>query len=210
MFQPEIERWRVMVSEEIRRSPSKPSGLCESLILAIIAGESGGDPNAEGPDEVGLMQVVYYVDDSPDGWRHTRPTREALLNTRFNIRTGIEILLRRYSAWESWCNAVLAYNTGSRGALTASEAEKAYAREIMSLTLGDLRSRFHSMYPCAVSAGIQPKSPLTGSNVISGEELCRSGRTVQGGLDVHVGGNGWKVALLVAVVGGTLYTLSEQ
>ena len=186
-FKQPVEKWRPLVRETLavwQERAGLPKGMCESLVLAVIAGESSGDPSAEGNNEVGLMQVVYQEAAERLGWPNPekRPPREALLNPEVNVAWGVKILIDYYGeVGADWYLAVLAYNTGVRRVDDPSRVELRYVRGVMGWMLGDLDKNTHALYPCCARENIEPLDHRTanraagywGDVITGGDQPCR-------------------------------------
>lgn len=126
IFAVNVERWRATVQESIGRlrrncpvcfSSTDRLGVTNAvlvdIVLAIIAKESSGNPNAVGDNgnSLGLMQLNYGAG-TPQGMGFTEH-RERLFDPQTNIYYGVKYFLNRLNKYGDVNKAILAYNAGS-------------------------------------------------------------------------------------------------
>lgn len=112
---------------------AKKRGIDKDLVHAVIAAESGYNPNAVSPKgAIGLMQVMpatagdYGIDSADD-----------LFDPKTNVETGTRHLKRLLKKYKNIHHAVMAYNAGegtldrTRGAVTYSET-RTYALRVIN------------------------------------------------------------------------------
>jgi soluble lytic murein transglycosylase-like protein len=119
-FPPRVARWRALVEAElnsIRAARGLNDAITPELVLAVIAAESGGDPNARSVAQAaGLMQVLpttlaSLLTDTPT---------PSVFDPTANVRAGILYLdeaIRHHRGSLEW--ALAAYNAGIPSTLRA-------------------------------------------------------------------------------------------
>lgn len=124
-----VEEWRRDVEEETRGFLR----VFPSLVLAVIARESGGDPGAtgDGGDSIGLMQIQQatwqdYQTATNDPETVVWP--DSMLEGRLNIRVGSWTLDQRIDIMGSTFEGLRAYNAGVVGAKRNPTLSADYAR----------------------------------------------------------------------------------
>lgn len=99
---PEVLAWAPYSKAACLEYPTMP----ESLQLAQIEIESGGNPNAKSP--VGAEGLVQLMPQTARGLGVTNP-----LNPLQNLRGGAHLMSMNFAQWRSWEFALFAYNAGS-------------------------------------------------------------------------------------------------
>lgn len=107
---PDLDRWRPLVDEIARAE-----GVDPSLLLALVAAESGGDPAAVSRAGARGLAQLMPATAAEEAVRRGRaaPTLEGLLDPRTNLGLGasyLKRLLDRYGGEEAF--ALAAYNAG--------------------------------------------------------------------------------------------------
>lgn len=127
-----VEAWRQVAARQIEGR----ANVSLSLVLAVIARESAGNPNATGGlDEVGLMQVrqpalTDYLREVDDAEVNELSDLEA---APANIRVGAWFLNRKIEEMGSVFHGLRAYNAGTVGATNNPTRGAEYARWIVEV-----------------------------------------------------------------------------
>ena len=117
---PELtEEQREMLTEQIWQI-SRSYATDPLLILAVVAQESRGNPNARGRKQsgafsgsLGLMQIK--LETAKEKGAHfglSVETEEDLLRPEINVTVGTAYLIRLISKYGNWKDALIAYNLG--------------------------------------------------------------------------------------------------
>ena len=122
---------------------TESGGVPSSLVLGVIARESGGDQNAHGrAGEIGLMQlteaaVVDYMRENADP---DVPDFGAVESGQINIRVGSWFLGRKIEEMGTRFHGLRAYNCGTFGARSNSTCGAEYARWILEVAEPEFRT----------------------------------------------------------------------
>ena len=131
--------WRDLVEVQIHGRPN----VSVPLVLAVIARESAGDPNATGSvGEIGLMQVgaaafTDYLREIDDGQANEVQDLEA---PDVNIRVGAWFLNRKIEEMGSVFHGLRAYNAGTVGATNNPLRSAEYARWVLEVAKPEFRN----------------------------------------------------------------------
>ncbi len=113
------EEQREMLTEQIWQI-SRSYATDPLLILAVVAQESHGNPNARGRMQsgaysgaLGLMQIKLETAKKMGAhFRLSIETEEDLLKPEINVTVGTAYLIRLISKYGNWKDALIAYNLG--------------------------------------------------------------------------------------------------
>jgi len=125
-----VAQWTRIVERESRGQATP------SLVLAVIARESGGDANAHGrAGELGLMQLTVgaWTDYARETGDPDASTFESVNASEINIRVGAWFLSRQIEATNSRFHGLRAYNCGLVGSRRNPTCGADYASWILEV-----------------------------------------------------------------------------
>lgn len=119
-FADNVERWRTFAGEA-----SRQSGIPVNLILAVVAQESAGNPDAVGGvGEWGLMQLTDAAAQDANGPKTFDPLVNMIVGANF-----LSIQIDRMGG--SLFDGLRAYNAGASGARQYPNRSVSYARSVL-------------------------------------------------------------------------------